>query len=153
MSGSVESTGAGGRKGSDLWLSLQVAGQSFAIPVRRVREVVGSTALESVEGGPDRVCGTVVSQRQPIPVVDLRRCFDLPASEEGSGGIAVVRSGQHWIGLAADGVSDLLRIPRRRIQPLPPEATTSRSQHFAGAALVGEEWFFLLDVDRLMVRS
>jgi purine-binding chemotaxis protein CheW len=134
-------------------LIVQVAGGRFTVPVARVREVLPSSALESLADGPPDLCGTAVSQDRRVPVVDLRSRFALPIPSPEIGRIVVVRSRGHWIGLAVDAVVGMIEIARSSLQRLPREAVTPESRFFAAAFLDGEEWLILLDVDRLLAGS
>ena len=58
--------------------------------------------------------------------MNLRTRFGLPKAEvTGQTRIVVAKSGEDWVGLIVDGVSEVLRIPAEAVEPTPAMATTA----------------------------
>lgn len=60
------------------YLTFILAGDSFGIPVLKVREIIRHTTIRAVPGMPDYVCGVINLRGKIIPVLDLRLRFGLP---------------------------------------------------------------------------
>jgi purine-binding chemotaxis protein CheW len=56
-----------------------------------------------------------------LPVIDQRRRFDMPKSDQASTTrrLVVVKTDRHRAGLIVDGVTDVMRVPAAAIEPAP----------------------------------
>ena len=101
------------QKESAKYLTFRLGGDTFALEVRRVHEIMGIQQITAIPKAPVYVKGVIVLRGKAIPVVDLRLKFGLPEREfTRRTCIIVVRApGQLLIGLIVDGVSELLTLP------------------------------------------
>jgi purine-binding chemotaxis protein CheW len=103
------------------FLVFRLGPDEFGLPIDAVDEVgeVPET-IARVPKTPKFLEGVVNLRGDVLPVVDQRRRFDLPALESKSRRrLVVVRSERHRAGLIVDGVSDVLRVPARSVEPAP----------------------------------
>ena len=134
--GSVQAGGtgaAGGAKGGidrQALLVFEVAGQEFALPVDRVREVLPAPReVTRMARSKAHLLGVMAVRDRLLPLVGLRALFGLEAGEgHEPGGLAagrrvvVVRSGggQAPVGVLVDEVREILRLDPALIDPVPP---------------------------------
>jgi purine-binding chemotaxis protein CheW len=102
-------------------VSFAVDGQEYALPIDQVQEIV--QAPESVSHVPNsgsRVLGVIDLRGRLLPVVSMRRVFDLPVTPlEPQNRIVVVSIGDGVVGVVMDTVREVLRVPRELVAPLP----------------------------------
>ena len=65
----------------------------------------------------------------------------------------VAKSGEDWVGLVVDGVSEVLRIPADAVEATPAMATTAASAFLHGIAKFGERLIILLDLERVLEKT
>ncbi|WP_376966630.1 chemotaxis protein CheW [Azospirillum sp. A26] len=124
---------AGGVKGTvdrQALLVFEVAGQEFALPVDRVREVLPAPReVTRMARSRAHLLGVMAVRDRLLPLVGLRALFGLEAGEghESSGlaagrRVVVVRSGggQAPVGVLVDEVREILRLDPALIDPVPP---------------------------------
>ncbi|WP_455185838.1 chemotaxis protein CheW [Azospirillum palustre] len=124
---------AGGIKGTvdrQALLVFEVAGQEFALPVDRVREVLPAPReVTRMARSRAHLLGVMAVRDRLLPLVGLRALFGLEAGEghESSGlaagrRVVVVRSGggQAPVGVLVDEVREILRLDPALIDPVPP---------------------------------
>jgi purine-binding chemotaxis protein CheW len=124
---------AGGAKGGidrQALLVFEVAGQEFALPVDRVREVLPAPReVTRMARSKAHLLGVMAVRDRLLPLVGLRALFGLEAGEgHEPGGLAagrrvvVVRSGsgQAPVGVLVDEVREILRLDPALIDPVPP---------------------------------
>ncbi len=101
---------------------LAVGGQEFSLPVAAVREVVPvPDAVTRVPRARTHLLGVMTLRDALLPLVGLRELFGLDAAEEGGRGkVAVLRTAEGPVGVVVEGVREILRVPRGRIDPVPP---------------------------------
>jgi purine-binding chemotaxis protein CheW len=66
---------------AEQYLTLALAGETFAVPVRHVREVLDLQKIARIANAPPLLLGMIDVRGQGIPVIDLARKLALPASE------------------------------------------------------------------------
>ncbi|KLK90493.1 hypothetical protein AA309_25450 [Microvirga vignae] len=99
-----------------------VAGQDFALPLTSVHEVVALPDHVAVVPQADAVMLGVLSLRgQLLPLVSLRGLLGLRTASHGGGTarVVVARIGEGLVGLAIDGMKEILRISSDMIDPVP----------------------------------
>lgn len=124
---------AGGAKGTvdrQALLVFEVAGQEFALPVDRVREVLPAPReVTRMARSKAHLLGVMAVRDRLLPLVGLRALFGLEAGDghESSGlaagrRVVVVRSGggQAPVGVLVDEVREILRLDPALIDPVPP---------------------------------
>ena len=95
--------------------------QDYAIPVSAVREVARPPVrLTPVPKAPAFVDGVMNLRGRVVPIVDLRRRFDLGVSEQaGSGRILMIEVGEVIVGFLVDSVLEILKVTSDAICPAP----------------------------------
>jgi purine-binding chemotaxis protein CheW len=103
------------------FLIFQLGGDEFALPIHAVVEISAlPTQITRVPKTPKFLEGVVNLRGAVLPVIDLRRRFDMPLSNGEKGRrLVVVRSERHRAGLVVDGVSEVLRTSEAAIEGAP----------------------------------
>ena len=108
---------------SDVLLQLvtfSLLEEEFGLPILDVREIIRMTEITPVPNAPSFVEGVINLRGQIIPVVDLRKRFNLNATEaDDDSRIIVVEIVGNILGLVVDKVAEVLRIPVDSISPPP----------------------------------
>jgi len=104
------------------FVSFQVDGQEYAIAIEDVQEIVQvPEAIIHVPRSESHVLGIMTLRNRLLPLVSLRRLFaltDQPLDEKSR--ILVLSLEQVSVGLAVDGVSEVLRVSKTGIEAMPP---------------------------------
>ncbi|WP_247871051.1 chemotaxis protein CheW [Azospirillum sp. TSO5] len=106
-------------------LVFEVAGQEFALPVDRVREVLPAPReVARMARAKAHLLGVMAVRDRLLPLVGLRALFGLEdAGGQGAGRrVVVVRSGagEAPVGVLVDEVREILRLDPALIDPVPP---------------------------------
>jgi len=102
-------------------VSFEVEGQEYAIAIDNVQEIVQiPERIAHVPRAEAHVLGVMTLRNRLLPLVSLRRLFDLPAraSDEHSR-ILVVSLGKAAVGLVTDSVNEVLRVARAAVDAMP----------------------------------
>jgi purine-binding chemotaxis protein CheW len=98
-------------------LTFALAGETWAVETRWVREVCQLRALTALPGTPPFLAGLMNLRGQILAVVDLRRFFDLPPRGLTElNRIVVLREGSREVGLLADSVEGLRSVAVASLQ-------------------------------------
>jgi purine-binding chemotaxis protein CheW len=102
-------------------VSFEVAGQEYAISIEDVQEIVQiPEAIIHVPHSQPHVLGVMTLRNRLLPLVDLRRMFglvDRPLDEKSR--IIVLALGKASVGVAVDGVSEVLRVAKSEVDAMP----------------------------------
>lgn len=139
------------REDPETWVTFELAGEVFALPVLRVEEVLRIAAITRVPHAPAPIRGITNLRGRVLAVVDLRVRLGLaPAPLEPQSRIVVVASRDRSIGLLVDAARQVIRLLPSAVQPPPADVMTAHSDFLVGVYHLGEDLVILLDVDRVL---
>lgn len=138
-------------RASDVLLHLvtfDLLGEEFGVPILDVREIIQMLNITPVPNAPNFVEGVINLRGQIIPIVDLRKRFNLEAKElTDDNRIVVVEVNNNSLGLIVDGDSEVLRIPADLVKPAPALiAGGIGSEYIKGIAYYKERMIILIDL-------
>jgi purine-binding chemotaxis protein CheW len=134
------------------YLTFQVGGEEYAVPVANVTEIVRLQRSFAVPDVPSFIKGVINLRGKVIPLLDVRSRFGLPENEYTDLTVVIVLEvGEACTGLVVDGVSEVAEIPPEQIAPRPQwKGSASQPSMIRGVGKRGESVSFLLDVDALL---
>lgn len=129
-------------------LDFRLADERYAVETRHVREVYPLKDLTPLPGTPGFFRGLVNVRGHIVPVVDLKKFFDLPdLGLTDLHRVVLVEGGDITLGLLADAVVGVRAIPVDSLQPTLPTLNGIRSDYLKG---VTAERVVVLDVTRIL---
>jgi len=129
-------------------LEFRLAQERYALESRWVREVCPLKELTPLPCTPPFVLGIVNVRGRILPVLDLKKFFDLP--EQGLPDLhrlILIRGNDLELGLLADVIVGLRSIPADSLQPSLPTLTGIRGDYLKG---VTAERLVILDLARIL---
>lgn len=136
----------------EIWVTLEVAGEVYALPVDRVQEVLRVAGITRLPYAPAPVRGITHQRGRVLTVVDLRvRLGFEPVPADSRSRICVVASRGRSIGLLVDAARHVVKLLPSAKQPAPADVMTQRSAFILGVYRLEEALIILLDVDRVLL--
>ena len=133
---------------------FDLASEAYGVDIGAVREIIRIMDITRVPKTPEFVEGIINLRGKVIPVVDLRRRFSLPVSEENKENrIVVVDIGGQDIGVVVDAVTEVLRISSELVEPPSSVITTADSAFLLGIAKLESRLIILLDLERVLTEQ
>ena len=130
---------------------FKLGNEEYGVPITQVKEINRLTTTTKVPRSPMFVEGIINLRGQIIPIIDMKKRFDLPLTEyTGDARIIVIQVGVHTFGVEVDSVSEVLRVNSINIEPAPHIVCSIDSKYITGVAKVGERLLILLDLDKLL---
>lgn len=139
-------TGKGGK-----YLTFSLAGEEYGIEILKVHEIIGMMPVTRVPRTPQIIRGVINLRGKVIPIVDLRRKFEL--SEAADGGetcIIVVQVHNIQTGLVVDSVSEVIDIPADDVEDAPAFGDDVSTEYLLGLAKSNGRVKMLLDIERVL---
>ena len=129
-------------------LEFRLARERYAVESRHVLEVCPFRDLTPLPGTPPFLLGLVNVRGRILPVMDLKKLFELP--EQGVTDmhrVVLIRGNDLELGLLADVIVGVNSVARESLQPSLPTLTGIRAQYLLG---VTDEHLVVLDLDRIL---
>ena len=126
----------------------------YALDIMRIKEIINPVAVTPIPKAPHFIEGVIELRGAILPVVDVRKRFDLPPSPAVRAmkylivGIDVGET-RMIVGLVVDRVSEPLRVPKSEIKGA-PQLTTAERAYFNGVVHHQGRMLMVLDVDALL---
>ena len=128
--------------------------EEYAVDILKVQEINRMKEITRVPNSPSYVEGVINLRGKVIPVVDLRKKFDLVEKENDEQSRIMIMDIQGiTMGLVVDSVSEVLRIPSNTVEPTPPMASNISAEFIKGIAKLEDRLIILLDMDRLLGKT
>lgn len=137
------------------YLTVALEGESYAIAVLKVREIIRFQKITPVPQMPDYVKGVINLRGRVIPVIDLRAKFGLKAEVAERTCIVVVqvslsRGRAVQMGVIVDSVEEVVTLTGTEIEPTPDFGTRVDTRYLLGMAKIKGQVKTLLDIDRVV---
>jgi len=129
---------------------FSLAGESYALPVSQVREVIRPQKITLLPKAGKFIEGVISLRGRVIALVDLRRRFELAAEQAQSTRVVIARLPHTLVGLVVDGVREVLSLPLTAIQPTPSVmAHQPVAAYASGIARIDQKLIVMLDLNAL----
>lgn len=136
-------------------LMLGLAGETFAIDARLVREILDPTPVTRIPGAKPFVSSVLNFRGKVIPLADLRLRLGLaPAPITPDSRFVVIETevdgDEMTVGVVADRVYEVAELEAATLQKSPPVGMRWRPEFVAGIAMWKDEFIVLPDLNRIL---
>ncbi len=138
------------------YLVFSLCGESFAIAIQGVKEIIEYGQLTEVPMMPKLVRGVINLRGAVVPVVDLAVRFGrVPTAVARRTCIVIVEKAsdedtRQVLGVIVDAVNEVLEIAPQDIEPPPSFGARIRSDFIEGMGKVGGQFVILLDMSHAL---
>ena len=127
--------------------AFRVGGEEYVLDIMRVREIIRPQHITPVHKGPRFVEGVLNLRGTVIPVIDLRRRFDLPSAPSAHlHKIIILVVDGRTLGLMVDAVTEVVRLPKSAIRSAPELLNAQQAPFFLGVCHYKGRTLILLNI-------
>ena len=131
-------------------VTFRLGDELFAADIFSVERVLRYTSPTPVPNVPSWIEGVIDYQGRVVPVINLRRRFELPAAPVAADGrILVLSVDGEWVAATVDGVLDVSVLEADRLAPPPPLFRGLTASYVRGVVRRADRLVVFLDVARL----
>jgi purine-binding chemotaxis protein CheW len=135
-------------------VSFRLGVEEYAVEITKVKEIILVEGITKVPQMPAYIEGVINLRGTVIPVLDLRKRFDIGSTQiTEHTRIVVTRLEGRIIGMIVDSVSRVMKIPRADIQPPPETIACVAGEYLVGVAKLEDRMQLLLDIDKVLRRD
>ncbi|MBN1211005.1 MAG: purine-binding chemotaxis protein CheW [candidate division Zixibacteria bacterium] len=132
-------------------VSFNLADEEFGVDILSVQEINRMVEITRVPQVPSYCEGVINLRGRVIPIIDLRKKFDLPVRDWNKDTRIIVCDIDHQIvGMIVDAVSEVRRIPGSTVEPPPDIVNSVNSRYIRGVAKLQERLLLFLDIRKLI---
>jgi purine-binding chemotaxis protein CheW len=124
--------------------------EDYGIELTRIKEIIRYQELTVIPEAPSYILGILSLRGIAVPVIDLRKLFQLPGKDINQYSVIIVMEilGR-LVGMLVDGVSDMINIKEEDITPPPQFSERKGTKFIKGMVEKEKKFIMLLDVNRL----
>ncbi len=132
-------------------VTFKLGSEEYGVGIMRVQEIIRFQEVTRVPQMPAFIEGVINLRGRVIPVIDLRKRFDLGAAEIGAQTrIVVVNVEGRVLGVVVDAVSEVLRVSEDQVEPPPTVVSGIGHDYLEGVGKVQGRLIILLNLDRIL---
>lgn len=136
------------------YLTFILDEETYALDIKRVREVLDFTEVTKVPRMPEFMRGVINLRGGVVPVVDLRLKFGMTVTEKTVDTCIIIMeilidNETTLLGALSDSVQEVLNMEPDQIEPAPKIGTRLKTEFITGMGKKNEEFIIILDIDRV----
>ena len=137
------------------YLTFALGGESFGVPIERVREILEYMEPTPIPMVPSFLSGVINLRGAVVPVIDLQSRFGKGATEAGHRSCIVIVEVEHDglklpLGILVDSVREVVGVDRSRLEPRPSFGTRIRPDFVAGILRMENHFVITLDLKQIL---
>jgi len=140
------------------YLTFRLADEEYGLEILKVQEIIQMQAVTKVPRTPDYMRGVINLRGKVIPVVDLRKKFNMDSSKDTDKTCIIVvqvvnGNNKVVMGTIIDEVKEVLDIKAENIEETPSFGASINTDFILGIGKVGATVKMLLDIDKVLSMS
>lgn len=141
-----------GAKPEDMKLAcFKVGEQTFSMDIMRIRQIIRPMKITPLPKAPDFVEGMINLRGVVIPLVDLRKRFDIPIENpEAEARVIIASVDRNVVGMIVDEVTEVITIPQTEIQPPPKMISGIQSEFLMGVCRYKDQILLVMDLNAIL---
>ncbi len=138
----------------DKYLNFVLLEEEYCIEITQVREIMALPQITPLPQTPDFIQGVINLRGNIIPIIDLKKRFELPGGTYGERTCIIVvevtfGETEMLMGLVVDETKEVVAIPAEQISELAYIKARIKSQYINGVADFGTHVKVILDVQKM----
>ncbi len=131
-----------------------VGTEEYALDIMQIKEIINPLRITPVPKAPPFLEGVLAVQGAVVPVIDLRKRFELARAEVGEDTRTMILEVEATaVGAVVDAVLEVLRVGAAQIAPPPPVVRGLAAEYIQGIITLPGRTIILLQTARLLTSA
>lgn len=122
----------------------------YGLDIMQIKEIIRCQKIISVPKAPAFIQGVINLRGIVIPIIDLRKRFELPAEVDLKNRIIIAQIENKIVGFVVDDVVDIISLSRASLLPPPEMVKGSNARYLDGMADVEGGLLFIINLDKML---
>ena len=133
------------------FLTFYLGEEEYALEILKVQEIIGLMAITPVPKTPDSVLGIINLRGKIIPVLDLRRKFEMASVDHDDlTCIVVMQVSEILVGILVDRVNEVSDLDESHLQGMPAINSGPMSECLLGVGKIDDRVLMLLNIEHVI---
>jgi len=134
------------------FLVFQLGKEEYAIDILKIQEIRQYEGVIPIANSPKFIPGVITINDAVIPLIDMRRMFNLENNENNKLTMAIILnlSLNRVIGIIVDSVYDVIKLEPLQIKSTPEFVTTIHNEYIQGIAMFDGRALIILDIEKIL---
>jgi purine-binding chemotaxis protein CheW len=133
------------------YLTFILADEIYGIDILKIQEIRGWTGVTQIPNAPEYIRGVMNLRGAIVPILDLRRRFNMDELEFTQQTVViVVHVQERTIGMVVDSVSDVKNLPNKELRATPDFGTSIDASFIHGLIPDNDRMNIILNIDELL---
>jgi purine-binding chemotaxis protein CheW len=143
---------------SDKYLTFNLGGEQYGLEILKVREIIGIMDITRVPRTPEFIRGIINLRGKVIPVIDLRKKFNMMTIEDTEQTCIIVvdmlfENNLLLMGIIVDSVSEVLDIDTDEVEDTPIFGSSVSTDFIQGIAKTKGGVKILLNIEKVLTTN
>ncbi len=133
---------------------ISIGNAFYAIDIMKIVEIIKYMPITPVPKAPEFMEGVIDLRGEIIPVVDMRKRFEIPANMTHEKlRIVIIKVIDKIAGLVVDEVREVLRVPAEKVLPPPKIVKGIESEYLSSVVSDRGRIILVLNLDRILTTT
>ncbi|HHY70773.1 MAG TPA: chemotaxis protein CheW [Thermoanaerobacterales bacterium] len=133
------------------FVEFKIGEEEYGIDILQVKTIERMMPITRVPKAPKFVEGVINLRGEIVPVIDLKKRFDLPSGETTDNTrIIIVSVDDITMGMIVDSATEVVQLAQDAIEPAPPITGSIDSDYLDGVGKIDGRLLILLNVAQLL---
>lgn len=133
---------------------FKIDNEEFAVNIIQVERILGYTEPTKIPESPEFIKGVITYQNEILPIMDLKKKFNLSDTElEDNPKIVVVKSKDKKVGLIVDLVSEVIDVDDSMIEEAPNIVRGISNEYIRGMIKLNDRIIILIDTEKILTND
>lgn len=136
------------------FVAFRLGNELYGIPITQVHEIIQRPEMTRLPQMPDFVEGIINLRGKIVPVIDLRRRFNMPDSEDKANArIVVTQMSSQLVGMVVDSVQGVSNLQEEAIEPLPESIQAIEREYLDGIGKMQDGIIILINLEKVLTET
>ena len=133
------------------FVEFKIGQEEYGVDILQVKTIERMMPITRVPKAPKFVEGVINLRGEIVPVIDLRKRFDLPSGETTENTrIIIVSVNEITVGMIVDSATEVVQLSQDAIEPAPSITSSIDSNYLDGVGKIDGKLLILLNVAKLL---
>lgn len=131
-------------------ICFKLGAEAYGLDIMQIKEIIRCQKITVVPKAPCFIDGVINLRGMVIPIIDLRKRFELPADVNLKNRIIIAEVENRIVGFVVDDVTDIVSVPKANLLPPPKMVKGAESAYLGGMVDVEGSFLFIIDLDKML---
>ena len=135
----------------EMYVGFKIGDEEYGIDIMIIKEIIRKVDITIVPNSPEYVEGVANLRGEVIPLLDLRKKFNMKVKKRGKEArTIVVEIEGKSTGISVDKVTQVIKIPQNKINVPPQTATSIRKDFIKNVGRLPGRLILILDIVKII---